>query len=721
MTQVLNFSSCYPLLLFFLLVATVGSFSISRCRNGKSTSVSFSFFADMYRQPFRSVPPTVRGNNEFLNEVRFADHLMCRRAKSRDSDDDDDDDDDDIKLDDEDWRAFRAKLVMGEKNPNDDGGGDLPSSDARTSTSVDNSRNALGNSQSDGANDDDMISDDSDLDGIGSIFRDEFVEGSQSESKKGTKMDGLTPLDPSQWAYDSGDVIEQGAVILGGIEQEFGFGLRQQYFHKTVILVLDHSPTFTKGIILNRPTDLTLEDDINPGLEWRVWFGGDVEGLHARHPDIVCLHSLKDDRATKASIPVMKDIRWTTFDNAKKLVKAGIASVSDFWVFVGYAGWGPSQLKGELERNSWYMAATDSQTLLKELARQSEGADPRDAGLDTWTLLMNMIGRSETAKQYYVQFDDLMLKEWAFSNLLSESAGGGAGRQQRDPEEFNTNPELVEGLLSLLEERSEPPMEGALVSASGVARSPFLLQKQEFHKSVVLILKDDKLATVGVILNRVSTKGIDVQVNDLKTGGKKVVTIPMRFGGPYSIQGEESLLWIHCSKALRKANIGHPVGDYQSNGIWKCTTEDVMKAVGQGIAPPEEFIVVSGVSVWPKHKGTEQGIQGELELKKFELVSKSVRDDMWAVLLNQQVRLKKSNFVESLKLSEEAWSLTFANRIPTDENEEILNPLGGLGENFDEEDDSFVFKSDYKVARLSDDALRGWCAVFLLGMTNFEM
>mmetsp|Transcript_31866 Transcript_31866/g.74987 ORF Transcript_31866/g.74987 Transcript_31866/m.74987 type:complete len:164 (-) Transcript_31866:427-918(-) len=132
MTQVLNFSSCYPLLLFFLLVATVGSFSISRCRNGKSTSVSFSFFADMYRQPFRSVPPTVRGNNEFLNEVRFADHLMCRRAKSRDSGDDDDDDDD-IKLDDEDWRAFRAKLVMGEKNPNDDGGGDLPSSDARTS------------------------------------------------------------------------------------------------------------------------------------------------------------------------------------------------------------------------------------------------------------------------------------------------------------------------------------------------------------------------------------------------------------------------------------------------------------------------------------------------------------------------------------------------------------------------------------------------------------
>ena len=54
----------------------------------------------------------------------------------------------------------------------------------------------------------------------------------------------------------------------------------------------------------------------DPNCGW--WAGsGDVEGLNARHPDIICLHSLKDERATKASIPVMKDIQWTTFDNAK--------------------------------------------------------------------------------------------------------------------------------------------------------------------------------------------------------------------------------------------------------------------------------------------------------------------------------------------------------------------------------------------------------------------
>lgn len=643
-------------------------------------------------------------------------------AKS-DNDDEDDDDDDESLDGGDDWRAFRAKLVMGEKTPT---AATTSSSSDEASSSTDES-----NDNDNDSTDNEIITDD--LDGIGSIFGDEFAVESSSSSSSNTKSSLssttkkekealLTPLDPSQWAYESGDVIEQGAVILGGIEQEYGFGLRQQYFHKTVILVLDHSPSFTKGIILNRPTDLCLEDDTNNGLQWRVWFGGDVEGTNAQRPDILCLHSLKDDRAIQASNSVMKDIQWTTFENAKKLVKQGVASVSDFWVFVGYAGWGPDQLKGELERNSWYMVATDSQTLLQELARQGAGEDPRDAGLETWTLLMNMIGRSETAKENSRQFDDLMLKEWAFRNLLSDVGGGLAGKQQRAPDAFNSNPESVKQLLSLIPtKRSEELEEGSLVSASAMERSPFLLQKQEYHKSVVLIIKEDELATIGVILNRVSTKGIDIQIDDRKTGGKRVVHIPMRFGGPYSIQGSQSLLWIHCNELMREAEIGTPIGTSRKDGIWKCTTDDVKKAIGQGIARPEDFLVLSGVSVWPKIEGAGQGIQGEIELKNFELVSdESAQDNMWSILLQQQDLLKQTNFIESLKLSEEAWLRT-TTRTTTKGNTNNMNPLGGLGENFDEEDDSFVFKSDYKVSQLSDDALRGWCATFLLGLPNFKI
>ena len=609
---------------------------------------------------------------------------------------DDEEEDEALALQDDDWRAFRAKLVMGEK-----------AASAKESAGA-------GASSLDG-----------DLDGIGSLFGDLATDASNdansSSTNETTLEDTMTPLDPSQWAYDSGDVIEPGAVILGGVEQEFGFGLRQQYFHKAAILVLDHGSTFTKGIILNRPTDLMLEDDVNGGKKWRVWFGGDVEGLNAQHPDITCLHSLSNEMALKASIPVMKDIQWTTFHNAKKLVKTGVADVRDFWVFVGYAGWAPRQLAGELTRSSWYMVATDSQTLLQELSRQGEAADPRDAGLDTWNLLMGMIGRKQTAKENSGGFDDLVLKEWALSHLLSSAAGGGAGRQQRDPQAFNTNPELVETLMSRAMEAGRDSLVGALLRASPAERSPFLLDKQELHKSIVLILSDDDTASVGVILNRPSIKGLDIKSSDRSTGGSKVIAITMRYGGQYAVKGKDSLLWLHCNEGLREMNVGSPVGAPQEDGIWKCTSEDVMSAVGEGHASAEDFLVVSGVSVWPKDiVHGMNGMEGEIDLGKYELIPRNRRDSVWEVLLKQQQVLCEGNFSQCLAISEKAW--TFASDGKTSKtavkNSSPIPPIVGLGENLDEEDDSYVFKSDVKVSKLSDDALRRWCATFLLGMPD---
>ncbi len=214
--------------------------------------------------------------------------------------DDDDEIEDILPESDQDWRAFRAKLVMSEK----------PVSSMETTTSL-TSGEETGN----------VIVDDSDIDGIGSLFSDSTPITSTEAGSSHQKFSGFTPLDPSQWAYDSGKVIEQGAVILGGVEQDFGFGLRQQYFHKAVILVLDHDEkSFTKGIILNRPSNQMMDDNINEGVKWRVWFGGDVQGLDSILPDIVCLHSLKSDEAKECSVSVMKDIQVKTSPNCSRLI-----------------------------------------------------------------------------------------------------------------------------------------------------------------------------------------------------------------------------------------------------------------------------------------------------------------------------------------------------------------------------------------------------------------
>lgn len=591
-----------------------------------------------------------------------------------------DDDDEEITLSesDDDWRTFRAKLVMGESSTS-------PSSSAATT---------------DDTNDNTII-DDSDLDGIGALFSSETTQ--------------FTPLDPSQWAYDSGKVIEQGAVILGGVEQDFGFGLRQQYFHKAVILVLDHDEnTFTKGIILNRPSDRMMEDDVNEGLEWRVWFGGDVQGLDSILPEIVCLHSLKGKEAKEASNPVMKDIQWTSFENAKKLVKKGIASgPEDFWLFAGYAGWGPKQLSGELERRSWYMCATDSQTLLKELARQSSGVDPRDAGLETWELLMNMIGRGETANDCSGNFDDLMLKEWGRGNLLKGYGGevgvarnplwgDGGGGFLEEMDGSSVDDKMKEAAEMAL---TEDLKAGTLLRGSSADRSPFLLKKQELHHSLLLVIVEDDKATVACMLNHPATKGYDIVGYS-----KGAASLPLRYGGDFALKGQSPLIWLHCSQKLRDSGVGSSLSG-QNKGIYKCEQEQALEAISYGIATPSDFLVISGVCVWPKLGGS---LATEVKRGVFEVVPSEKLDQVVETLQTQTI-LTKDNLAENMKILQDAWVKAADSRKTASDNGTDVVLTTGIGEGFDEDDDTVVFNSDKKVSELADDALQKWIATFLLG------
>lgn len=642
---------------------------------------------------FLSLDVSVQG----FSIVKPSQHLAAIHQRSlkikhqlnlKDDDDDEEEVDDDIDISDRDWRAFRAQLVMKDSaviDEDDETTG--PSSDGKSET----------------------IIDEDDLDGIGSLFTDDEVTP--------MNKDNFTPLEPSQWAYDAGKLIEQGAVILGGVEQEFGFGLRQQYFHKVVCLILDHDENFTKGIILNRPTDMLLLDENDE--RWRIWFGGDVQNLSHPMPDIVCMHTIPkgtNDLIDKTSKTVMKDIQWCSFRDAKLLVKKKVCKTSDFWCFAGYCGWGPGQLMGELERKSWYMCATDSQTLLKELQKQSAYTDPRDAGIDTWELLMNMIGRGDTAEECSGDFEDLMLKEWARNNLLSVEAGGNAGIRLQPSDVATTNMRLVQGetiddfmkqTVSALKAGSVGV--GSVLRASSADRSPFLLEDQEFHKSIILLIAEDDNTSVGLILNEPSSKGFEMELRD-KKGQSKEVVLPVRFGGQYAIRGQAPLVWLHYSEALREAKCGSPVG--KVSGIWQCSQTDATESISAGIAKPSDFLIVSGLSVWIKgERGVSDGLRGEVKKGRFEVVKESRIGKVWNALQTQTI-LTKMDFVKNLTNGINAWKVG-----GEDSNNEIEEeePISGIGEGYDEEDDKLVFKSDVKVSKLSDDALKSWVATFLLG------
>lgn len=403
--------------------------------------------------------------------------------------------------------------------------------------------------------------------------------------------------------------------------------------------------------------------------------------------------------------------------------------LSSVQLYSGYAGWGPQQLSNELDKKSWYVVATDPQTLLQEMKLNSAaGCDPRDAGLETWSLLMHMIGRGETAddSDCVVEFDDLMLKEWALKNLLGNSGHPGEQRPvfplpmtvDQEEADLAAKAESMNRLLNLpnhvdarAASHARDAIPGSLVRAAPKDRSPFLLDDQEFHKSVVLLLSEDENLSVGAILNRPATKALDIQVSQKDGSGSRQTNLPIRFGGQYSVQdGEEALLWVHCNPNLRAAQVGVPIGADNPEGIWQCNSEDVTAAVGQGLAAPEDFLVVTGLTVWNKNKFGGGGIQDEIRKGKFEVIPSTQTPCVWDVLKRQET-LHSHNLLQSLDLATEAWNAA----APNHQSALYGRSGGGMAAPLGNSQQDRVFKTDEKVSDLSDKALRSWVATFLLG------
>ena len=117
-----------------------------------------------------------------------------------------------------------------------------------------------------------------------------------------------------------------------------------------------------------------------------------------------------------------------------------------------------------------------------------------------------------------------------------------------------------------------------------------------------------------MILNRPSPNGVEITVS-----GTKIVK-PILFGGEFSMKDSPPLLWLHNKKSLKAKNLGKPLG-LTPNAIYKCTAREAIKSLEEGTSEVDDFIIVSGVSVWTKgEKGIVRGMKGEIKKGNFEVV-----------------------------------------------------------------------------------------------------
>ena len=167
------------------------------------------------------------------------------------------------------------------------------------------------------------------------------------------------------------------------------------FFNKAVVLLVHHDDEGSVGFIVNRPTELPIENILD-GMEihWRgakdaiAFFGGPVQ---SQMGTILFRDQGLDNGqlATATTTEVQPGVRIG--QQLEDLDRLAQDPPEHFRLLLGYAGWGAGQLMDEIVRNDWLTAPVSEDLLFSddteevwESALRSVGLDP--ASLPSWTI-----------------------------------------------------------------------------------------------------------------------------------------------------------------------------------------------------------------------------------------------------------------------------------------------------------------------------------------------
>jgi putative transcriptional regulator len=129
-------------------------------------------------------------------------------------------------------------------------------------------------------------------------------------------------------------------------------------FRETVVLIVEHGPEGTLGLILNRSTKVLLSEalpevTVLKGTSYRLFAGGPVQPTQ-----LLLLFRLKEPPADARSVFDGVYVGGTPKVLERIITQA--KPTETFRAFAGYAGWAPQQLKYEMLQGSWATLPPDS-------------------------------------------------------------------------------------------------------------------------------------------------------------------------------------------------------------------------------------------------------------------------------------------------------------------------------------------------------------------------
>lgn len=168
--------------------------------------------------------------------------------------------------------------------------------------------------------------------------------------------------------------------------------LKDPFFAHTVVLLCRHEDDGAMGVVINRPTEMPMVDvlsevpfDLDEVEDRMVMWGGPVEPSRGT---IVFRTEMPDD---EEFLDIEDRVRVSgSMEVLKRLVRDDPDS-DDWFLALGYAGWGPGQLDREIEEGSWIVLPVEAATMFELPVDERYDRCIASLGVDSAMIFMNPV------------------------------------------------------------------------------------------------------------------------------------------------------------------------------------------------------------------------------------------------------------------------------------------------------------------------------------------
>ena len=140
--------------------------------------------------------------------------------------------------------------------------------------------------------------------------------------------------------------------------------LRDPNFRQTVVLLCEHGPEGALGVIVNRPTAMSISEALPqvPVIEGSghvLYAGGPVQTNQ-----VMLLY--RGDQFPDNAHHVFDGVCLGGDVGMVERILTGVGTQESFRAYLGYSGWGPGQLENEMQTGSWITLPADPQAVFEK-------------------------------------------------------------------------------------------------------------------------------------------------------------------------------------------------------------------------------------------------------------------------------------------------------------------------------------------------------------------